>query len=237
MLLCFDLDGTLTDSAPGIVACLNHALTALGVAPLAHDQLRAHIGSPLRVIFQRLLTDPDDDHVERAIVAYRQRFEHIGLVENQLFPDIADALRALRSRGHRLAVVTAKPTAVAERVLAHFAIDHLFESTHGAPASDERCDKAECLAAALRHTQVTREDAVMIGDRVDDALAAKACGVRMVGVEWGYGSRDELVTAGAAYIAPNVTALVAWLSESCAAATLPTSDATNRVPPASAQSA
>jgi phosphoglycolate phosphatase len=237
MLLCFDLDGTLTDSAPGIVACLNHALRELGAPPLPDDQLRAHIGSPLRVIFRRLLTDADDVRLDRAIVAYRQRFEHIGLVENQLFPEVADALRELRLRGHQLAVVTAKPTTVATRVLEHFAIDHLFASVHGATASDEPCDKAECLAAALRHANATPQDTVMIGDRVDDVVAANACGVRMVGVEWGYGSREELIAAGATCLVPTISALLAWLTEPCAAGTLPATDELRRAPPASAQSA
>jgi phosphoglycolate phosphatase len=237
MLLCFDLDGTLTDSAPGIVASLNYALTELEVTAVPDDQLRALIGSPLRVIFQRLLADADDDRCDRAIAAYRQRFDQIGLVQNQLFPGIADALHQFRAQGHRLAVVTAKPTTVAERVLAHFAIDHFFESVHGATTSTESCDKADCLAAALRHAQATPHETVMIGDRVDDVLAANACGVRMIGVEWGYGSRDELETAGATFIAPSVSSLIAWLSGACAPTTLPASDAAHRAPPVSAQSA
>jgi phosphoglycolate phosphatase len=196
--LFFDLDGTITDSAPGIVACLNHALAEMGQPHATDHQLRGLIGTPLRAIFERLLHSSDALAVERAVSCYRARFANIGLVENRLFPGVAEALEELRARGHRLQIVTAKPAEVAQRVVDHFHVAELFDAVHGPSGDDRSYDKAEFVAAALRvveHSGGRREDALMIGDRLDDILAARAHGVRCAAVMWGYGSREELIAA------------------------------------------
>jgi phosphoglycolate phosphatase len=196
--LLFDLDGTITDSAPGIVACLNHALAEMGHPHAAADDLRGLIGSPLRTIFEHLLQSTDAQAVDRAVTCYRARFASIGLVENRLFPGIADALRELHSRGHRLQIVTAKPAQVAQRVVDHFQVAQLFDAVHGPSGDDRSYDKANFVFAALRvveHAGGRREDVLMIGDRLDDIRAARANGVRCAAVMWGYGSREELIAA------------------------------------------
>ena len=196
--LFFDLDGTITDSAPGIVACLNHALAEMGQPQATDDRLRGLIGTPLRTIFERLLQSADAHAVDRAVTCYRARFANIGLVENRLFPGVADALKELHARGHRLQIVTAKPAEVAQRVVDHFHVAPLFDAVHGPSGDDRSYDKADFVAAALRiveHAGGRREEAMMIGDRLDDILAARANGVRCAAVMWGYGSREELMAA------------------------------------------
>jgi phosphoglycolate phosphatase len=213
MHLFFDLDGTLTDSAPGIVGCLNHALTELGAPRATETELRACIGSPLQMIFERFLQSTDKALLNRAVTSYKAQFDAVGMFENRLFPGIADGLDEFRQCGHRLQVVTVKPAIVAHRVLEHFAIAHHFDGVHGPAPDEERCNKADFVAAALRHARAPRAEALMIGDRVDDALAARAHGVVAIGVGWGYGSREELLAAGAARIVETVTELRAWIYE------------------------
>ncbi|MDH4064751.1 MAG: HAD hydrolase-like protein [Acidobacteriota bacterium] len=211
MHLFFDLDGTLTDSGPGIVNCVNHALVELGRRAVPEAEIRAMIGAPLSWIFPRLFGVDDEALVDRAIDAYRERFDQVGVFENQLYPGIADALHALTEGGHRLQVVTAKPAVAARRVVEHFRIDHHFVALHG-PALDQRtCDKADLVAAALRHAGGPDDAVVLIGDRRDDVLAARAHGVTAVGAGWGYGTADELAAAGAAFVARDVAALMEWL--------------------------
>lgn len=210
MHLLFDLDGTLTDSSPGIIRCINFALTELGQAALPDAQLRGMIGRPLALIFERLLDTPDDATVDRAIDAFRVRFNDVGIFENSVFPGIAEALTHLRQSGHRLQVVTAKPLVNARRVVEHFGLLPLFDAVHG-PALDHRaCDKAELVADALR-TAGDDRTAVMIGDHADDIRAARRHGLRAAAVAWGYGTPDEIASAQPDYIAATTTDLVRWI--------------------------
>ncbi|MDQ3070809.1 MAG: HAD hydrolase-like protein, partial [Acidobacteriota bacterium] len=174
MHLFFDLDGTLTDSCEGITRCINHALLAAGRPEEPDDRLRGMIGQSLTRIFGALMDRPDDAAVDRAIAAYRVRFDEIGIFENRVYPGIVDALASLQSAGHRMRVVTAKPAPAATRVIAHFDLARLFDGIHGPALTDRGCDKADLLGAALEAAGAQPARALMIGDRVDDMLAARA---------------------------------------------------------------
>ena len=86
MHIFFDLDGTLTDSSPGIVRCINHALMELGHDAVTDIQLRGMIGAPLTRIFSTVLDCEDDGLLDRAVAAYHRRFNEVGIFENALYP-------------------------------------------------------------------------------------------------------------------------------------------------------
>jgi phosphoglycolate phosphatase len=207
MHLFFDLDGTLTDSCTGITRCVNHALTDLGCETQPEERIRAMIGQPLTLIFGALMPAWDAGQVDRAIASYRGRFDEVGIFENALYPGIAEVLRRLHETGHRLQVVTAKPAVAAARVLAYFSLGGYFEAVQGPALSDRGCDKAALVERALSHAGAGAHEAIMIGDRVDDMLAAQAHGVIAIGAGWGYGSRDELRGAGAACVVDHPSGL------------------------------
>jgi phosphoglycolate phosphatase len=210
MHLFFDLDGTLTDSCTGIIRCVNHALEEIGCAREPDDRLRGMIGQPLTSIFGTILGAPDDT-IDRAIAAYRVRFDAVGIFENALYPGVAGALERFRLRGFRLQVVTAKPAITASRVLGHFGIARHFAAVHGPELTDRGCDKGVLVGRALAFAGAPAAGSIMIGDRVDDVLAAKAQRVRAVGAGWGYGRPGELLDAGAEYVAPDPEALAVYL--------------------------
>jgi phosphoglycolate phosphatase len=211
MLLLFDLDGTLTDSAPGIVGCINHALVALARPPWPEVRLRPMIGTPLTAIFGVVLGSDDEGLLDTAVAHYRERFDALGVFENALYGGVVEALDELRDAGHELRVVTAKPAPAARRVLDHFDISSRFSAVHGPALTDRGCDKADLVAAALEMARARPDAAVMIGDRVDDVRAARRHGVRAVAAGWGYGSHEELVAAGPEYLAPSISHLREWL--------------------------
>jgi phosphoglycolate phosphatase len=214
MLLLFDLDGTLTDSAPGIVGCINHALVAMARPPWPEVRLQPMIGTPLATIFAVVLESGDELLLDTAVRHYRQRFDAVGIFENALYPGVVAALDELRGAGHELRVVTAKPAPAARRVLDHFGIAGHFAAVHGPALTDRGCDKADLVAAALEAARMSPRAAVMVGDRVDDVRAARRHGVRAVAAGWGYGSHEELVAAGAEYLAPSIAHLREWLRAS-----------------------
>lgn len=211
MHLLFDLDGTLTDSAPGIVRCIDHALAALQRPPLG-DRLRPMIGTPLTAIFRAVLASDDPVLIDAAVDRYRQRFDAVGIFENALFPGVAAALEAFGAAGHVLQVVTAKPAPAARRVLDQCAIAGCFTAVHGPALADRTCDKADLVARALELVRARPDEAVMIGDRVDDVRAARRHRVRAVAAGWGYGSREELLAASPDYVAETIADLEAWVA-------------------------
>jgi phosphoglycolate phosphatase len=211
MHLFFDLDGTLTDSSPGIVRCINHALVELGRAPSEEAALRPMVGTPLWAIFETLIGTNDTTTIDRAIAAYRARFNDVGMFENSVFPGVASALAELRARGHGLQVVTGKPAVPARRIVDHFGMGQFFDAVHGPALTDRSCDKAVLISDALEVSGGRAEDAAMIGDRAEDVHAARANGVRAVAAAWGYGRREELVAARPDLVAETVADFVRWV--------------------------
>jgi phosphoglycolate phosphatase len=205
-VVLFDLDGTLTESAPGIVNSIAHALDVVGAPPLTPDVLLRFIGPPLIGSLREV--GLDDAQVDAALIAYRDYFDHHGMFENSVYEGIPALLQGLVDDGRRLAVTTAKPLSAAAPIVEHFNLSRFFEAVCG-PATDGIHEtKAAVIADALAQLQVApSRDVVLVGDRAHDVEAARAAGVSCVGALWGYGSRDEL--AGADELVADVHELAA----------------------------
>jgi len=193
--ILFDLDGTLTDPRDGIVRCIQYALKRLGLEPRSEEELVQFIGPPLRESFCELLNTTDEAALARAVNVYRERYSTIGLLENALYAGIPEALSALRERGDALFVATSKPELYAQQILEHFGLAGYFRSIWGCELDGTRADKGDLIAHLLEQEKLSSRDTVMVGDRVHDAVGARANAVVPVGVLWGYGDEQELVNA------------------------------------------
>lgn len=198
--LLFDLDGTLTDPVVGIVACLKHAIVSMGLTPPGDRELARFIGPPLQESLASLPGIDSAEKVTRAVAYYRERFSETGLYENTVYPDIPQTLEQLMGRGATLYVATSKATVYAERIIDHFGLRRYFRRVYGAELDGTRSNKADLIAHLLATESLSVESAVMIGDRSHDMAGARANGVFPVGILWGYGSREELMAAGAAVL-------------------------------------
>ena len=197
----FDLDGTLTDPRIGITRCIQHALAALGATPPPERELLWCIGPPLRASFTRLLGTEDQELLDTAIARYRERFSTVGLFENTLYDGIVELLAGLRSRGYRTFVATSKPRVFAERILDNFQLSSFFDGIHGSELDGTRVDKGELIAHLLAVEGLQPDDVIMVGDREHDLVGGAKCGVRCIGVTYGYGSEAELLAHGAVRLA------------------------------------
>lgn len=193
--LFFDLDGTLIDSAVGITRCVSFALERMGHPGLPEPELRRWIGPALRVSFGQLFNSAAD--IERAVELYRERFEIEGWREHEIYPGIGDAVTRLHDAGHQLAVVTAKNEAHARKIVATLPFGQRFEDIIGATPDGRLSHKPELIAEALARLDLRAELCVMIGDRYMDIEGARHHGMPGIGVLWGFGSEEELRTAGA----------------------------------------
>jgi phosphoglycolate phosphatase len=183
----FDLDGTLTDSADGIVASFRQALSEIG-APVPEGDLAGRIvGPPMHLTLQSMGLG---DRATEAMTAYRADYTTRGWAMNSLFDGIGELLTDLRAAGVRLAVATSKAEPTAKRIVAHFGIDGHFEVIAGASLDGTRSAKADVVAHALAQLHPLPERVLMVGDRSHDVEGAAAHGIQTVVVEWGYGAAD-----------------------------------------------
>ena len=198
MDILVDLDGTLVDPKPGLIGSIQYALGRLGCPVPPAEQLLWMIGPPLRISFPRLLGS--NERTEEAIGYYRENYFKGAMYDAIVYNGIHCALDTLREAGHRLFVATAKPHSYARPILEHFGLARHFAGIHGPELDGTRDHKHELIAHILTEHRSRAEAALMIGDREHDVVAAARNGMRTIGVTWGYGSRDELVTAGAAVL-------------------------------------
>ena len=194
----FDLDGTLTDPKPGITGSIQYALQKLDLPVPSQDALTWCIGPPLRASFATLLGG--EKLADLAVSFYRERFADVGLYENSLYPGITDVLTTLGHAGRRMFVATSKPRIFADRIVEHFGLTGHFERVYGSELDGTRVHKTDLLAYALETTGVSASQALMIGDRSHDMIGARNNGIGAIGVLYGYGSREELIGAGASHV-------------------------------------
>ena len=205
--MLFDLDGTLTDPADGIIASFRHALGRVG-HPVADDvDLRWMIGPPIR---DNLTAIGLPDHLhDDAVAAYRDRHTDIGLYDVTLHPGIEALLADLRAAGSSIAVATFKPTLQAELTIQHLGLTHAVDAVIGVDAEHLTDTKVPVLTEALG--RLGGGPAVMVGDRHHDITAGRTCGCTTVGVSWGYAGPDELEEAGADYLVSTMAGLATVL--------------------------
>jgi phosphoglycolate phosphatase len=199
-----DLDGTITNPAEGITKCFEYALNHFGIEVESRAQLEQFIGPPLRKSFMEGFGFEEEQAIE-AVAKYRERFGPIGMFENEVYPGMEQALQSLKEAGKVLIVATSKPEHMAKKILAHFNLDGYFDDICGSCDDSNRNEKDEVIRYALeKHGIVDFDDVLMVGDRKFDVIGAAKCGLKCMGVLYGFGDRDELEQAGAAYIAETV---------------------------------
>lgn len=195
----FDLDGTLTDSKPGILGCLRKALAELDI--VYNHPLEPFIGPPVEQWAVEILPQGDPAARRRLADTYRALYDREGWAINSVYSGIPELLAEIQRQGFRLFVCTSKNEPFAQRIVAHFGLDRYFDGVYGdLPDADH--EKSALVARLLHSERLVPGDTLMVGDRRYDIAAALANGVRALGAGWGYGSTEELTTAGAEAICP-----------------------------------
>ena len=187
--ILFDVDGTLIDSAPGILHTLEEVFHTMGV-DISHTNLRRYLGPPLRKSFGEHFTDPVQ--IEKATELYRVSYAAKGSHEGSLYPGVPEMLRRLKEAGLILCTATSKPTAVVTPILEEQGIASCFDFIGGASMDESRDTKTEVVRYVLSQPMMQGKRVLMVGDRNDDMRGAADCGLDAAGALYGYGSREEL---------------------------------------------
>lgn len=204
-----DLDGTITDSAPGILACIRYALTAEDLPIPEEKVLFKFIGPPLMEGFQENVGVTEEE-AARLTAKYRERYNAVGLFEASLYAGIDEVLAGLCKQGIKVSLATSKPEKIAIRIIEHFGLRSYFTELVGADPEASRYSKQDVIVEALRRLGVgerEKQHVLMIGDRKHDIEGAKACGISALGVYYGFAETGELEAAGADFVVPDMHAL------------------------------
>lgn len=197
--ILFDLDGTLTDSKPGIVNCIRYALDKHGIA-YTDAILDKMVGPPFRVSMKEFL-GLDMPTIEELIVDYRGQYGAGGWRAISVYDGVFDMLKALKDAGKKLAVATSKPIKFTDIIVEELGLKQYFDYVAGASADASKESKADVINSALANLGVTDKTRVlMVGDRLYDIVGAKESGVDVCAVLWGYGDQEEFEKYKADYI-------------------------------------
>ena len=194
----FDLDGTLTDSKPGILGCLTNTLAAHRLAWTG--PLDWFIGPPADQSMRRLM--PESDEASRAALLhdYRLCYDAKGWQENSVYPGVESVLQSLQASGWQLFVCTSKREDFALRILEKFSLSHYFLAVYADTVGSLHHSKTDLLRRLIKDQALDPVATYMVGDRKFDIEAARANGVPSIAVTYGYGTTEELELAGPDHI-------------------------------------
>jgi len=195
----FDLDGTLVDSAPDLAAAVNGMLRDLGRAPQPVERVMTWIGNGMARLVKRALTDamegePDAESFGRALARFKTHYAAHLCVSTRPYAGAIDALEALAARGFALACVTNKPAMFTEPLLAHLQLAKYFTLVVAGDTAPARKPDPAPLRHACEYFGIHAAQAVLIGDSANDLQAARAAGMPVILVSYGYHRGSDVRT-------------------------------------------
>ena len=197
----FDFDGTVCETAPGIVKSARYALEAFGYSvPEDDKELEFFIGPPLLVTFQERF-GADAQTAMELVKKYRERYTNQGVYESNLYKGVDNLLAALKKDGLKIGIASSKPQKYVETLLERFNVMKYFDCVCGVSFTADCESKASIISRCMASLAAQPEEVFMVGDKRYDIEGAKANGMLSVGVLWGYGTKFEFIEAGADFIA------------------------------------
>ena len=211
-LICFDLDGTIVNPLLGVRNCVARVCREMGLTCPEEATIRDWIGFGMRESLARIPGLEDPKKLEEALDRYVEAYREDGVFEHEVYEGIHLMLTRLKRQGHRLYIVSSKPGLFARRITYQFDLNLIFDDIFGAELKGAWQPKTVVLDR-LRQEGKIEPGGYFIGDRGDDMRAAKDHGLHAIGVTYGYGSRKELLDAGAEILLDSVPDLDAWLAQ------------------------
>ncbi len=211
-LVLFDLDGTLVDTAPDLTAAVNRTLTRFEREPVRETEVRAWVGDGARALVRRALTrsEPaEDDCVDAAFDLFWRFYGDALCVRSRSYPGARDALVSLRRGGMALGCVTNKPAAFARPLLRALHLAEYFDTVVAGDSLPVKKPSPEPLLLACEKLAVSPKQSVFVGDSANDVRAARAAGMRVICVSYGYNQRQDLIALGADALVDSLTDVAA----------------------------
>lgn len=215
----FDLDGTISESAPGIIKAVKYGLNAAGIHEEDQKVLETFIGPPLNVQMKKLY-NMSEAEIVTAVTKFRELYETSGILDCLMYEGLDDLMKEGVEKGHVMAVASSKPEPFVKQIIEHFGLSPYFTVICGSDIGDElnkravASQKSRIIRKAMSQLEEKGYDhedlwnnTVMIGDTFYDIEGARENRLPSIGVTYGYGSREELEEAGADIIVSSVSEL------------------------------
>lgn len=202
--ILFDLDGTLINSEKGISRSLLYAFNKCNIS--YNGDLKKFIGPSFIHSFPAFLST-DETTTDKLITAYREDYSVNGVYECTLYRGVKDLLISLKNAGKKIILATTKPRRFAQIILKRKGIYKYFDFVAGSEPDGNITEKEDVLNHIFTSTSAVPQKAVLVGDTIYDCLGAKAIGIDCIGVTYGFGKKDELISKGAKFIVDSIKEL------------------------------
>lgn len=190
MTVIFDLDGTLIDTAPDLVRATNFSLKCAGLPPVSADVIKPHVGfGARRMILAGLEAQGktlDDKSVDELLGHYLEHYAQNICIDSRPYPYVIEEIETLRREGARLAICTNKLEHMSRRLIDSLGVNHYFSAIVGRDTLSVCKPHPDHLLETIKQAGGTAARSVMIGDTETDITTARAAGVPVIGVSFGY---------------------------------------------------
>ncbi len=213
-VLLFDLDGTLVDSVPDLAGALNKMLLTLGYETYSEDTIRSWVGNGALVLVKRALCGTqadksiDDDILQVALDVFLKSYKQNLCNKTTLYPNVKQTLYSLKQKGFLLTIVTNKPEEFIQPLLSSLGIAEMFEICVGADTLKRKKPDPLPLIHISKLLDLSVDECVMIGDSKNDILAAKACQMDSIGVNYGYNYDESILVYEPNYVIDDFSELL-----------------------------
>lgn len=196
--ILFDLDGTIIDSSEGVYKCLHYAFESFGFTDYTEDSLIEFLGPPLDIQMKKFCGTSDED-TAFLVKKFRERYvQGEAMYENVLYPGIAKCVKKLSESGYNVFVATSKVKPYAVEILKRHGIDKFFTDICGSEPQKGIITKSDVIRTLLDKNNITdMTECIMVGDRFYDVEGADEFGIKTIGVTFGFGAEEELISSGA----------------------------------------
>ena len=200
-VIIFDLDGTLIDSSPDLALAINHMLSSTKKETFSLDEIHHWVGNGAQTLVKRALSGSaqiasniDEKEFEDALDIFLKFYAKNLAVQTITYPNVLSTLAKLKTHGYKLVIVTNKPFDFVAPILKALKLEEYFEFHLGGDSLKEKKPNPAPLLYVCEKLNVTVDECVMIGDSKNDILAAQACGMKSIGVTYGYNYGEHIST-------------------------------------------
>lgn len=185
-LVIFDLDGTLLDTRAGVLTSVKYTIQKAGLTPLEDSVLQSFIGPPIKDSFSKTYGVSDEDRLRELVRIFRDRYKDVDLLKAEPYEGIFTVFQTLQDKGVKTAVATYKRQDYTEKILNHFGFNRYTDIIYGADP-DNKLKKKDIIELCIKKAGIAIRDALMIGDTMHDAEAARQLDMDFLGVTYGFG--------------------------------------------------
>ena len=190
--LIFDLDGTLIDSSDGVVEAVNYSLTQMGEAPQSAQRIKAYIGYPLEHMYPDFTSAPVDELHRH----FQVKAAETVVSSTTVLPGVTETLNKLRSRGIPMAIATTKIRRHVDGIIDKLGWHEIFCATVGGDEVEQVKPDPSAFILALKRMQGIPEEVLVVGDTINDILAAQAVPMKVAAVASPFGGRQKVIDSG-----------------------------------------